>query len=94
MVKKECRVRIHEEGPKVSFAVLVADVANEIKGCVVAIVLDLLQAALDHLVALVVAVREQEQDHNVHKALLDFLAQLTEETVGDNVLQVAVDLLI
>ena len=79
LVKQEGRVGIQEEVPEITFAVFVAYIADEGEVGVIVFGSDLLQGLLDQLVALVVAVREQEQDQHVREPLLDGAVQGLEE---------------
>ena len=86
-MEQEGSVGIQEEVPEVAFAVFVADVADEGEVGVVMLCSDLLQRLLDQLVALVMSVREQEQDQNVGQPLLHGAAQGREELLFQHVLQ-------
>lgn len=81
LVEQECCVRVSEEASEIAFAVLVAHIANEIKICVIVLGSDLLERVLDKVIALVVAVREQEQDEYIYQALLDGGTQRGKEMV-------------
>jgi uncharacterized membrane protein len=94
LVEQECRVWVSEEASEIAFAVFVADIANEIKICVVVLLFYLLKRVLDKFIALVVSVREQEQDEHVYQALLDGGAQRGKEIVEDNILQVCPDAIV
>lgn len=93
-MEQECSVWVTEEASEIAFAVFVAYISNEIKIGIVAFRSNLLKCVLDQFITFIVSVREEEQNQNVNKSLLDGGTQRGEESVDDDVLQAGADALV